>query len=447
MNERIVLMEQEAGPTGVTNEAAVGLPPLSERRRDTWDYYRIEFADDGYPGRRTESGWAPHPMYGAYVIGDYIGRWRTQRVPELVAAATRVADAAVARMERRGDALVFSYPPGLGLHTMAGSFYSALTQARYLGVLGKLAEARGDDRFDEAIHGVLQSLIQPVEDGGAARRTPGGALLLEEYPNAMPDYTLNGWTTATLLVHEHLQRTDDPLAQQIFDESVAGIIEMLPRYDLGELHNSRYRLTGQARLLLRPASAGCQLLDGSVTMPGQGEFPLAFGGKGKWENRVLRGLDDEKHLVADTELQVLTCRVSWPLPTTVELRMQAAEPTGLEVLLGHGHYRPTANQLLVDDFHPLLDHELPAGESLVRFEIPWDRIELVAYPTSFTKLIGGRRRNSYHWIHINTLDQLAQITGSPLIGYYARRWRSFTDQWPSTPPYSDDENLVLTEKA
>ena len=166
--------------TTVTNEAMVGLPSLSMSRKAIWDYYRLEFLEDGYPGRRSGRGLHAHPIYGAYVISDYLGQYRTTGKPEFLDAARRVADAAVERMIDFHGALVFRYEPNKGISSMPKEFYSGLTQSRYLSTLRKLEVALGDFRYAEASAGILRSLELPTEVGGIARRTPNGGLVIEE---------------------------------------------------------------------------------------------------------------------------------------------------------------------------------------------------------------------------------------------------------------------------
>lgn len=41
----------------------IRMPPLSFSRKAVYDYYRLEFMDNGYPGRRTKNGLVAHPIY------------------------------------------------------------------------------------------------------------------------------------------------------------------------------------------------------------------------------------------------------------------------------------------------------------------------------------------------------------------------------------------------
>src|SRR5690625_5674076 len=89
----------------ITSEADVGLPPLQASRRAVWEYYRIEFLPNGYPGRRTDDELFAHPIYGPYVIADYTAQYRRTQEPRFLEAACRVADAAIDQMTEVGGGL------------------------------------------------------------------------------------------------------------------------------------------------------------------------------------------------------------------------------------------------------------------------------------------------------------------------------------------------------
>lgn len=115
----------------ITNEAEVGFPPLQSSRKAVWAYYRIEFLPDGYPGRRTEDDLFAHPIYGPYVIADYVHQYRVTKDRAYLDAAKKVADAAVAHMTAVGDGLAFIYSQEkTKVSRKKGSWYSGLTQDR-----------------------------------------------------------------------------------------------------------------------------------------------------------------------------------------------------------------------------------------------------------------------------------------------------------------------------
>lgn len=217
----------------ITNEAAVGLPPLRQERKAIWDYCRIEFLPDGYPGRRTDGELYAHPIYGPYVIADYLAQYRTSRSMQFLDGAIRVADAALGRMEGIGDGLAFLYTQeDSRVSSKKGEWYSALTQARYIDAFSKISILPGGDRFIEALGGVLSSLGVPVTQGGVSRELSGGGLLLEEYPSLVPDCTLNGWATATQILRAYGEASGDSHAGDLASRSAKGIEGLLPLYGL-----------------------------------------------------------------------------------------------------------------------------------------------------------------------------------------------------------------------
>ena len=431
----------------VTNEDTVGLPPLSETRKPTWDYYRIEFLEDGYPGRRTGDQLHPHPIYGAYVINDYLGQHRLSGDERFLDAARRVADAAIERMIEFQGSLIFQYQPNTGLSLMPYTFYSGLTQSRYLSSLSSLQTKLGDRRYAEPLSAILRSLRVPAEAGGVARRTPKGNLLIEEYSHSVPDYTLNGWATATLLVHEYAKAAKDDDAMALFEESVQGIAEVLPLYDIGELANSRYRLTGPTKIRLGFSDPDVTVISGGVNIPGQGFYPLGED-RGKWTNRFLSGVDETGRIIKDQALmEVLISRVTWPTPNVIRLEIEAGNDGHVRVEIGEGPYDPVRVQSPVNDYKLLEQVSLVSGHNVIEVPVRWADAELVAYPTSFTKLIGGRRYNSYHFIHIDTLNSLVKLTGNEMFRYYRDRWTAFPDRWPLIPAYADADIVLQRYQA
>lgn len=424
---------------GVTNELAVGLPPLNEARRAAWDAYRIEFLPDGYPGKRTEGGVRPHPVYGPYVITDYLQAYSSTRDPGYLDAAKHVADAAIDRMESRGDALVFVYDPADGVSSQPGIFFSALTQSRYLQVLGRLTGVSRGSRFRRAAQRVLQGLTIPAEEGGVLRPTPGGGAALDDYPHPVPSFTLSSWAQATLLVDEYARTVGDDDAAALVRRSRAGLRELLAHYDVPELATSRYRLTGPAHLRLRFDTPGVDVHDAAVVVPGLGEYPITVDGDGVGHNRLDR--TDPQAL----RLQVTMSRSSWPAPNRVRVLLTAGEPTTVSLGIGKGAYRPDRGSLRVERFESVARSAVDVGTRMVELPVPWNDAELVAYPTHFSKRSGGRSLNQYHFVHADTLRKLDASEPDDLFAYYARRWREYPRRWPDLPEYQD-ESLVLDRK-
>lgn len=424
------------GPEFITNEAEVGLPPLQRSRKAVWDYYRIEFLPDGYPGRRMGEQLFAHPIYGPYVIADYIAQYRQTRNATFLDAAARVADAAVAQMTPVGDGLAFMYSQkGTAVSSRTGTFYSGLTQSRYIEAFRKLAVLPGGKRFQEPLSAIAKSLLIPADRGGVARFTAKGGLVIEEYPSLVPDCTLNGWTTATCILRDYALSTDDDQAWQLFRQSVRGLEELVPLYDVPELANSRYRLTGVASIRFT-AGVDLEVIDCKVDMPGYGEHVAARAGDPAGEAlregplRVTSGRPEV--------LKVSLSRLTWPSPNRLLLSVRASHGGSADVAIGDGRYAPLSKDLPVEYYRHLETFDLRQGENQLVVEVPWVDAELISYPTGFGKAIAGRQFNQYHWIHVDTLSKIVDETGSELLRYYRDRWRRYPERWKDLPEYQDD---------
>ncbi|MFJ4029199.1 D-glucuronyl C5-epimerase family protein [Paenarthrobacter sp. NPDC089989] len=421
----------------VTNEYEVSLPPLSMERKSVWDYYRLEFLPNGYPGRRTDGTLFAHPIYGPYVIADYLIQYRRTKDPGYLDAACRVADAALDHMESFHDGLVFMYSEEKAkVSSKKGTWYSGLTQSRYIDVFTKLLTKPGTERFREPLSGILSSLTIPVEKGGVARTTSDGGLIIEEYPALFPDCTLNGWTTATCIIKDLATTSGDEFVWDIFSRSVRGIESVISLYDVPELATSRYKLEGHAMLRLVAAGASVEIRDCRVEIPGTGTFEANVGGDPAGE--VLK---DGHVTVSPGRVEVLKLslsRFSWPAPNRVVLRVYAPENAQLTVSLGDAEYNPLATVPRVRSYQVLREFAVKEGESLIELELPWTAAEMISHPTNFVKKIAGRQVNQYHFIHVDTLAKIVAQTGSDVLRYYHDRWKQYPSRWPELAPYQDD---------
>lgn len=138
-------------------------------------YYNLEFLPDGFPARRTSDGLIPHPIYGTYVLINYLDQHDLDPQPAVLESAKKIADLAVARMTTRRDALVFLYPPGLA--SMTGEYYSGLTQAHYLTAFRRLHKKTEDPKHADAAARILNSLLIPVSEGGVLKQTSYGPVI------------------------------------------------------------------------------------------------------------------------------------------------------------------------------------------------------------------------------------------------------------------------------
>jgi hypothetical protein len=277
---------------------------------------------------------------------------------------------------------------------------------------------------------VFRSFLIRADEGGIMRSTPGGGVLIEEYPHAQPDYTLNGWTTATLLLDAYAQSTGDEEAHEVVSASRKGLREMLPLYDVPQLANSRYRLAGPAHVRWT-ATGPIKVESGSVIVPGQGEYEINRRAD-KW--RSYFGTADEVTATA----RLLLSRATFPEPNRAVAIVDAAEQSWVTVQIGQGTYNPMSVELEVQSWADVVTVPLHPGQNRVEVRIPWDLAELVAYPTSFGKAIGGWQHNQYHYVHIDTLQKLDLRSPDDMFSYYSSRWRRYVARWPDMPEYQMD---------
>lgn len=421
----------------VTNEQEVGLPDLTEARRTVYDYYRLTFLPDGYPGKRlSEEIVAPHPIYGTYVIADYLAQYRKTKNGAYLDAARRVADAAASRMTTIAGGLAFMYEGESAVSSHGDPFYSGLTQARYVDVVSRLAAVDADRDYTALLEGLVASLAVPVESGGVARTTPQGNLTIEEYVHAVPDYTLNGWLTATLLLGRYAIRGNSERAQALFHASVDGICELLPLFDLPGVSNSRYRLTGQILVDVSFSEPVDQIRDARVLIPGQGSYEVGQG-ESRMDNRYLRRLESRGGITGQ-RIGVQVCVLSHPEPNSLEFTIESPHDTVVTVSVGESDYKPLQATMSGDRWHVLEQRAVGEGRSVIRVAIPWDLAYLAPYPTSFGKNIGGKNFNQYHFIHIECLRSLHELLPDrEVLVRYADKWEDYTKQWVHRPEYRD----------
>lgn len=296
-------------------------------RKAIWDYYRLEFLPNGYPGRRTDGELMAHPIYGPHVITDYLLQYERTRDSLFLESACKVADAAVRSMVPFQNGLVFMYDEEKAkVSSKKGTWYSGLTQARYVDVFTKLLAKEGTEQFREPLAAVLASLTIPVEKGGVARYTSNGGLIIEEYPALFPNCTLNGWTTATCVVKDLARATNDDNVWDVFNKSVRALEELIAIYDVGEVANSRYKLEGEDRFRVTSRGTAVGLEDCRVVVPAAGTFESKVSGDPAGE--ILAAGPVTIPDGGSKIIRVRMSRYSWPSPNRVHLRVNApARPT------------------------------------------------------------------------------------------------------------------------
>jgi hypothetical protein len=395
--------------------------PLPESRAEIYAYYKLGWLADGYPGKYTDNGLVAHPIYGTYVIYDYLREYKRTADSRYLDAAASVARAGASRMEDVGDALVFYYRPESGLTPLPDKFYSALTQSRWLDAFSKIYELNGDLYFRDMANKVFLSLSIPVDQGGVLKEVQGG-VSIEEYPHKVPLYTLNGWLTALNIIIEYADRSGNLNARGLIDGNLHALRKMLPLYDLPALSNSRYQLANVAKIKF----TGVKVVDVKVEIPGEGVFPLddVQGVGRQWSNYLYP-------LSGAQGLHAVLGYVSAPQPNV--LHITTASDGVLNVDMGGSSYNPLVTSLAVRQWDRVGSFSVVGNK--VAVSLPWSKAYLVAYPTAFTKKIGDKKYNVYHFIHINELMKLYRYTGDDVFKEYAERWRGYVASWKSIDAY------------
>jgi len=264
--------------------AEPAMPPLSADLQKLQDYYHFRFLPDGYPGKLDGGSVIVQPIYGRYVISDYIRQYRKNPTAELRDAIARVAHAAIARMDPLQDALVFWYPEELRISRQPEKHYSGLTQAYYAVVLYEAYQVLGDEALRVASERCFRSLLIPKEQGGVFYGWDDN-VALAEVPTAPRDLILNGWLSILASVHDYADLTGSAEARELFIRSAATVARLLPLYDALDLKNSRYNLTGPLSLRLDFGGPvdGVLVADLRVDIPQEGTFPVPVRSGVRWE--------------------------------------------------------------------------------------------------------------------------------------------------------------------
>jgi len=121
-----------------------------------------------------------------------------------------------------------------------GPWQSAFAQSRALSILTRAYQLTGKEEYARKSARALPAFLCSVKEGGVTRFTDCGPFY-EEYTAEVPTRVLNGMIFALFGVYDRLRAfPEDSTARRIFDEGIATLENILPRYDLG--YWSRYNL-------------------------------------------------------------------------------------------------------------------------------------------------------------------------------------------------------------
>lgn len=405
-------------------------------------FYKMEFLNDGYPGKRVQGQLLPHPIYATYVIKYYLQQYGRRPDPEYLRSAQIVADATLKRMSNFKGTLVFWYPKGFLVGRSYKPYYSGLTQAYYTVLFYQLYELTGKVKYKEAAYKIFKSLTIPNQDGGVLDRFSGG-VSIAEVPQQPSSVILNGWLSALVAIDDYARLSKSQEAHQLFQENLQTLSRILPLFDAKAYLNSRYSLTGFTKFYLHcPKNNQLRIENIMLEIPTEGRFPVqhANARENRWKN-FIRGSHpwyDKSKVFSrkgKLELNLVLSRLSFPQTNKLTFQISSVRPTTVQVLFLKGEYDPLKNEPAHYAKVKLTAFKSETRPKRISIDIPWNQAELIGYPTNFVKKIKGKPKNVYHTIHINKLDELYQRTGDPILKSYADKWRAYKTQWPSSPTY------------
>jgi D-glucuronyl C5-epimerase C-terminus len=409
----------------------------------------LEFLDDGFPSRRRDDHTVlVNPIFGKYAIQDFLLQYEQTGHRRFLEAAATVGRATVARMEDHNGALAFYYDEGVRPVRNRDRHYSGLTQSHYLVAFQKLFELTGDPAFADAAQRVLTSLLIGVDQGGVIYERGYGRIIAET-PSRPNDVILNGWLTAMLNVYDYSERAGSREAKELFDANVAALEHDLPLFDVPALRNSRYGSAGYAyfRIVLpslAPDAAPYSVTGIRLDVPGEPPYPVDELDGTRWELYVfesdlaVRATERPTLKRRTLRLNLVLNYLSYPRPNRLSLNVESPREGNAVLQMLRGGYSPVSAAPSGDrEWVEIGVTPLNTGKTRLEWPIPWDVADIVAYPTSFLKLVEGRHYNVYHFLHIDQLRRLSAVTGSQTCLRFADEWTRYVDEcWPEMELYA-----------
>jgi hypothetical protein len=391
----------------------------------------MEFLADGYPGKREGNDVWAHPLYGVYVLEDYLAQHQENPSGELREGIRTVAEATIDRMDEYRGALVFWYEAdsdrGARLYQR---HYSGLTQAKYAVQLHRAGDVLDDARFIDAAARVYDSLMIPVDRGGVLMEGPHGPGIAE-VPQQPDSWILNGWQSALTSMHRYAELRGSPRVRAFVRKSAETMAAMLPRYDVREVANSRYGLSGfvYGRVLFDQEPE--RIVDATLEA---GDDKLALKTRedaSRWESYLFpKDVDGERVKSRSVRANLV---VSALLGNRLMLEVEGEGIESATLQLHLGRYDPLSSAPVDPQWMEVAHSEVVDGR--VVLNVPDRVLHPVVYPTNFAKKIEGEQVNIYHAIHVMRLRELADATGVEALDEWADQWESYICEWASMSIY------------
>lgn len=409
----------------------VGLPNVPKVRENVYRYYNLEFMNDGYPGKKTVNGVVAHPIYGSYLIQDYLIQYENTNNSMYSSAALSIGEATLNNMtlDEEYDALCFYYSEEDRLTYYPGKFISGLTQARYIMPFLDLYHISGDEKFKIASERVVRSLKIPQTKGGVLIQTAFGTVV-EEYPHEIPTFVLNGWTTIILEVLRYAKATNNKEAYEFAIDNINTAEKLLHKYDLPDLLTSRYQLTGFIYIkIISKRVQNCSVRDFSTYVMNK-KHKYNRESNNRWENFILSKDVEENGRFKNRQAIINGVFSQVDDVFEFDITLACDEPDNIQIYVANGDYDPSLSSMPSKRWILLAEQELRSGENTLNITFEKDFARLLGYPTNFAKQIGGKHYNVYHWLHINNFLHISKYYDSKVFDQFKCRWENYVRHWP-----------------
>jgi hypothetical protein len=202
-------------------------------KADSIHGYYCDFRHKALYAMRDDPDGFPQLHYMIDVSQAALGYWELiLEGHELQKPFLALADWLVDNAVKGSPGLVWHGPYAMPKYDLAIGWPSAMGQGEAISVLLRAHRLTGSEQYLETAVAAFEPMTVDVALGGV-QRNMDGHIVLEEYPTRRPAAVLNGWIFALLGIHELALVTGDEAVRNLFDRSEAGLVSMLPRYDVG----------------------------------------------------------------------------------------------------------------------------------------------------------------------------------------------------------------------
>jgi heparosan-N-sulfate-glucuronate 5-epimerase len=126
--------------------------------------------------------------------------------------------------------------------TLKAPWYSGLAQGQGISLLVRAHAQTGQAKYLDSAERAFESFLKPVTEGGVVFMDDEQHNWFEEYIVFPPTHILNGFIWAAWGIRDYFAATNNPAAEELFEQAVRTLRESLHDYDLGFW--SRYEQSG-----------------------------------------------------------------------------------------------------------------------------------------------------------------------------------------------------------